>query len=122
MQPGAEGQGVAVSPFAIIPIGKIVRTGKPKGQRHLTRAEIGRMMEVLRGDIEQTTGWAQWKSRRLYMVVCLGLYCGLRSQELLRLQVADLDLAARLIRLAPHNKTGRFKNDNMPSPFPWRMH
>ena len=109
---------LAMSPFAVLPIGRIVRLGKPKGKRHLDRAEIGRLLETLRNDIANTKGWKQWKSRRLYIVVCLGLYCGLRKMELLRLEVADLDIPNRLIRLAPHGPTGKFKTEGSEQPAP----
>jgi integrase len=107
-----------VSPFKVRPISKLVRLGKPKGKRHLTRAEITRLMEVLRADIANTKGWSQWKARRLYIVVCLGLYCGLRKNELLRLHVADIDLPSRLIKLIPHNSTGKFKTESSAQPVP----
>jgi integrase len=106
------------SPFATLPISMIVRLGKPQGKRHLTRAEIARLMEVLKGDVAALQGWAGWKARRLHFVVALGLYCGLRKLELLRLQVADVDLVARVIRLKPHNKTGRFKTKGSEAPVP----
>lgn len=107
-----------VSPFTIRPIAELVRLGRPKGKRHLTRDEIGRLLELLRGDIATRKGWALWKSRRLHVVACIGLYCGLRRDELLRLEVADIDLEARLIRLRPHGPTGRFKTDGSEQPVP----
>ena len=78
------------------------------------------MLEVIRGDIMHLKGWSEWKARRLHMVVCLGLYCGLRRDELLHLHVSDLDIDKRLIRLVPHNKTGKLKTpgseDTVPIP------
>lgn len=106
------------SPFAVVPIGQIVHLGKPRGKRFLSRAEIARLMEVLRNDIATKQGWEGWKARRLYVVVCLGLYCGLRKMELLRLEVADIDLDARLIRLTPHGPTGKFKTLASEAPVP----
>jgi integrase len=100
-----------VSPFVIRPLAKLLKVGKPKGKRHLTRVECSRLLEVLRSDVEATKGWALFKSRRLHTVVCIGLYCGLRKNELLRLHVADIDVQARVIRLTPHNKSGKFKTD-----------
>jgi integrase len=98
-----------VSPFDRVPIRRLVRLSRPKGKRHLSMAEIGRLLGVLRSDIETDKGWVQWKARRLYMVVCLGLYCGLRKMEILRLHVGDIDFEARVVRLVPHNKTGKLK-------------
>jgi integrase len=109
---------VHVSPFAIRPISKLIRVGKATGKRHLTRLECSRLLELLRGDVASTRGWAQWKARRLLATVSIGLYCGLRKMELLRLHVADLDLASRVIRLEPHNKLGRFKTDGSAASVP----
>jgi integrase len=107
-----------VSPFAIIPIGKIVRLGKIAGKRHLTRPEIARIFEVLNGDVGALEGWGQWKARRLLFVFAFGLYTGLRKLELLRLHMADIDLATRVIRVAPHNATGRLKSEGSEAPVP----
>jgi integrase len=107
-----------VSPFTIRPISEMFKVGKPKGKRHLTRVEIARLLEVLRGDVESTKGWAQWKARRLHVVACLGLYCALRKLELLMLHAADIDLVARVIRLTPHNERGEFKTPDSEQPVP----
>jgi integrase len=108
-----------VSPFDTVPIGRFVGPlGAPQGKRHLTKDEIRRLLTLMRQDIETRKGWAQWKARRLYVVTCIGLYCGLRKMELLMLHVSDLDLEARMIRLIPHNERGKFKSEGSEQPVP----
>lgn len=114
----ARNRRLIASPFATVPINRIIRLGKPRGKRHLTMAECRRLMEVLRGDIAGKRHWGQWKGRRLYAMVAIGLYTGLRKMELLRLEVDDLDMPARLIRLTPHTPTGLLKTAGSEQPVP----
>jgi len=97
-----EQRALAVSPFHIRPMKRWVKTGPPKGKRHLSRDECQRLLKVLSDDVASRKGWAAWKARRLRVAVSIALYCGLRRNELLRLQVADLDIPGRLIHVRPH--------------------
>jgi integrase len=115
---------LTVSPFVTVPIRRLVgRIGKPQGKRHLTKDECRRLLALLRQDVEERQGWSQWKARRLLVVACLGLYCGLRKMEMLMLHVADIDWEARVIRLVPHNEEGKFKTlgSEQPVPMPGAM-
>jgi integrase len=109
-----------VSPFAIKPISKYVKCGKPKGKRHLTRVQCRALLDALAKEKGERQGWGRWKAYRLELAVNIALFTGLRFNELLRLQVKDIDLAARLIRLEPHNERGEFKTegaeDSVPIP------
>jgi integrase len=110
---------LVVSPFASVSIRRLVGPiPKPSGKRHLTKDECRRLLSLLRQDIEARKGWSQWKARRLHAVACIGLYCGLRKNELLRLHVADIDFRARVIRLTPHNADGKFKTEASEKPVP----
>lgn len=97
---------LAVSPFAIRPIRRIVRVGKPRDKRALSREEIRRLFDVLRGDVASKKGWALWRARRLLVAVSIAIYTGLRRNELLTLNTADLDLDARVIRLKARGDRG----------------
>ena len=107
---------VIVSPFQTVPMKKWVRCNPPEGRRHLTRAEIVKLKTTLLNDIATRKGWHQWKSRRLYVVFSLGIYCGLRRNELLSLHVTDVDLPARVIRMNPHTPSGRLKTTTSTKP------
>lgn len=100
-----ESRWLDVNPFALRPVRRFVRTGKPPGRRHLTKAECRRLLEVLASDVATRRGWALWRARRLRLAVGIALHCGLRRNELLRLQVQDVDLPGRLIHVKPHGKT-----------------
>jgi integrase len=108
-----------VNPFALRPMRRWVRTGRPAGKRHLTAVECRRLLdEVLASDVATRKGWAAWRARRLQLVACLALYCGLRREELLRLQVSDLDLPGRLIGVKPHGRALKTEasEDTVPIP------
>jgi integrase len=107
---------LTVSPFTTVRMARWVRLSPPEGKRHLTREEISRLKAVLLEDIATRKGWSKWKSRRLYLVFSLGIYCGLRRNELLSLEVNDVDLLGRVIRLNPHGPTGRFKSKGSAKP------
>jgi integrase len=100
-----------VSPFTIKPISKYVKCGKPPGTRHLTLLQCRALLESLKRETEQRQGWSRWKACRLELCVNIALYTGIRRNELLRLQIQDIDLSARLIRLNAHNEEGRLKTD-----------
>lgn len=61
----------------------------PPRPKHLTRAEIARILADLAGD-------ASWDGRRLHALVAVWAYTGLRRNEALRLRVEDLDLVRRV--------------------------
>lgn len=98
---------LAVNPFAIRPIGRIVRLTPPKGKRTLSRDEIRRLLELLKSDAETRTGWPGWRAKRLYVAAAIASYCGLRRSELLTLHVSDVDLEARVIRLFNRGPNGK---------------
>jgi integrase len=103
---------LAASPFGVRPIRKLIRCGRPQGKRHLDLAELRRLLEALGRDVAQRKGWSGWRARRLQALVSLVMYTGLRRDEALHLQVQDLDIPARMIRLEPHNKAGEFKTES----------
>lgn len=106
-----------IDPFDLTPIRQIVRVGKPRNKRALTRDEVGRLFEVLRADVASKRGWAGWKARRLLLMTSLALGTGIRKMELLCLHVADVDLEARVIRLVPRGPRGRgFKSEGSAKP------
>ena len=89
------------SPFKRNPIGRLVRKAPAKGRRHLSRAEIRAVLDLLAADVAARTGWAEWKARRLQALVAIVAYCGLRKNEALHLRVEDIDLAGRVIFVRP---------------------
>jgi integrase len=94
----------ARSPFQIRPIRTWVKPGRPKGKRHLTREEIAGIRAVLVRDIAHTSGWIQWRARRLLALFDLISLTGLRRNEALYLQLADIDLERRVITLVDRDE------------------
>ena len=97
---------LAVSPFAVRPIRRLVRVGEPRDKRALSRDELRRLFDVLKGDVERKRGWALWRARRLYAAAAIVAYTGIRRNELLLLHVSDVDLDARVIQLVPRAPKG----------------
>ncbi len=81
-----------VSPFAKRPIRTFVRPSKPKGVRHLTKAQIRAILDVLAQDVRDRQGWALYNARRLQALFVLIAGTGLRLGEALHAHVEDLDL------------------------------
>jgi integrase len=100
-----------VSPFTLKPISKYVKCGKPTGMRHLTRVQCRALLDQVAKEKAERHGWGRWKAYRLELAVNIALFTGMRKNELLRLQIQDVDLDARLIRLSPHNERSEFKTD-----------
>ena len=92
---------LAVNPFASHPVRKLVRVGRPKDKRALSLEEIRRLFAVFHSDVERKKGWAGWKARRLLAAFSIAIYTGLSRKELFTLQVSDIDLERRVIRLTP---------------------
>jgi integrase/recombinase XerC len=98
---------LALDPFDLRPMKSVVRVGRPRVKRTLNREEIGRLFEVLRGDVASRRGWALFAARRLLAMVATALGTGIRRNELLTLQVDDLDLDRRILRLVPRAAAGK---------------
>jgi integrase len=107
-----------VSPFRLRKLSRWVRLPKLEGRRHLTRVEIASILALMAAHVEQRSGWAQWRSRRLQAVTAIIAYTGMRRNECLQLHVADVDLAARVIWLRPHGKRLKTRESEAPLPIP----
>jgi integrase len=89
------------------------RRRRPAAVRHLSVEEIRRLLRHLRSRADSGS-WPEW---RLYALVSLLAYCGLRRDEALFLRVEDLDLRAGIIWLAPHHRR-ELKTDDSEAPVP----
>ena len=95
---------LVISPFRLRKLSRWVRVAPPAGKRHLSREEVRRILDVMRGDIGRKRGWAQWRARRLYAVTSTIAYTGLRRNEALFLWVEDVNLEHRAINLVPRGR------------------
>jgi integrase len=93
-----------ISPFRIKRLSKWVTRTERKEGRHLSRDEIRRVLDRLRLDVAERTEWAQWRSRRIYVLTAIIAYCALRKNEAIRLQVGDVDLPGRTIHIVARTK------------------
>jgi integrase len=112
---------VRVSPFALRRVSQWVgRIPRSTAKQHFSREEIRRVLDLMRLDTETTRGWAQWRSRRLYVLTATIAYTGLRRNEALYLHVADIDLADRIIHLTDRGRDGglRLKTAASEAPVP----
>jgi integrase len=122
----AEELGYASSPFRLrrMKLSRLVKAPPPAGKRHLTAEECRALLATLRADVLRLEpagpSWPLWRARRLESLVSFVLYTGVRRNEALFLQVGDLDIPGRIVRLVPHNPRGALKTpgsaDSIPMP------
>jgi len=93
---------VRISPFLIKPMRQWTRKTPSKRKQFHTPAEVGKVLEVLRHQAENATGWKQWKARRTYALAATLAYTGGRASEIYFLELEEIDLPAR--RLVIRNK------------------
>jgi integrase len=108
---------LSVSPFARRPIRSWVRARKPQNARHLTRAEMRKILEIFALDVREKIGWAGWRARRDQAVFVTLAFTGMRKKECLFLRVEDVDLAAGVINLVDHEQR-TLKTENSAQPIP----
>ena len=107
-----------VSPFRLRKLNKWVRLPKLEDKRFCSREEIRRILDLMAKHVEERTGWAQWRSRRLQAVTAIIAYCGLRRNECLQLHVDDVDLVNRVIWIRAHGKRLKTVAAEAPIPVP----
>ena len=107
-----------VCPFRLRKLARWVRRPPLTGRRHYSRAEIRRVIDLMARDVQERSGWAQWRSRRLLIVTTIIAYTGMRKMECLRLQVADVDMHAQAIWIRPHGASLKTSASEAPVPIP----
>jgi integrase len=108
-----------VSPFALRRTWLRVRINKATKQRHHSIEDIGKALDLARHDtFAKVVGtWSQWRARRLYALVAVVAYTGLRKQEALRLRVEDIDIPGRFIHVVAR-RGSELKTDASAAPVP----
>ena len=104
-----------VSPFTVQPLRQWVpRVGPPAPKKWFAPQDVRRVLDLLQEDCLTTEGWARWKAYRLWAVVSVVAYAGLRATEALTLHVADVDLDRRIISVSARRRpdTRHFKTCN----------
>lgn len=118
----AEASGyLRVCPFRLRKLARWVRRPPLAGRRHYSREEIRRVLELMTRDVEERTGWAQWRARRLLAVTSIIAYTGMRKMEALRLELNDVDMKSRAIWIRPHGASLKTSASEAPVPIPERL-
>jgi integrase len=109
-----------VSPFVIRPMRSWIRLGPPAPKKWFPADAINRVLELMKRDCEETLGWAQWRSRRIYCLTAVVAYCGLRAKEAQTLWADDVRLADRCILITDRCRSGglRLKTEGSAAPVP----
>ena len=108
-----------VSPFALRRVSQwLGRIGPPAEKKHYSRDQIRRVLTLMAQDVQETTGWSQWRARRLYALTATVAYCGLRASEALYLHAMDIRLDARYVNLTDRGRDGgkRLKTEAAAAP------
>jgi integrase len=106
------------NPFRLRKMSKWIRLPKLKDKRCLSREEIRRILDLAARHVAERSGWAQWRARRLLIVIATIAYTGIRRNECLRLEVGDVDLINRVIWIRPHGAGARLKTAASEQPIP----
>jgi len=99
----------AGNPFSFRPLKSWVRPSRPRNEVFLTAPEVRRLLDLLAEDVRVSTGYSQWRRRRLQAIVNLICACGLRKMEALTMHAIDLDLEARMVRLVDRSSEGGYR-------------
>jgi len=86
-------------------------------KRHHGLAEIARVLETMRAEVEARQGWARWRARRLHALASTVAYTGMRASEAIYLRVGDLVLDDRMIVIVPHEARA-LKTERAAQPVP----
>ena len=85
---------IRTNPFREI---RRVRVGEHLSENALTVEQMGKLLEALARFDEATPWWKRLKTYRVHVAAELMYSCGLRASETAALEVADLDLRARMV-------------------------
>jgi integrase len=107
-----------VNPFRLRKLSKWVRLPSLAHKRHLSREEIRAILDLMAKHVEERSGWAQWRARRLQALTAIIAYTGVRRNECLFMHVADVDLAARVLYVRPHKTRLKTVASEAPIPIP----
>jgi integrase len=115
----AAASGYSRSPFTIR---RLSRWVDPQLQwdesRHISREHTRKLLELLQRESETLTGWAGWRARRLWVLVAIVAYTGLRRSEALNLEVSDIDLEQGCIWIGRSGQQLKTRGSRRPVPMP----
>lgn len=88
-------------------------------RRHHEIAAISRALATAKADIDRKVpgSWSQWRARRLYVLVSVAAYTGMRRNEILYLRVEDVDIPNRVISIVSRS-SNRLKTEASAAPIP----
>lgn len=110
--------GLRMNPFDLRGPSQWVRCGRPKGKKYHAMADIVRVLDLARRDVEvKPEGWSRWRAQRLYALLATAAYTGMRRGEALHLMVEDLDFRAGLIFIVARQRLKTYASDQ-PVPMP----
>lgn len=106
---------LAGNPFDARPIGRWVRPAKSQRKRHLSLAELATVYAALESEI------ATWEGHRLFALFATVAFTGLRKNEALHLQCADVSPDATVIDLTQRHRRYKTVDSEQPIPCPDRL-
>ena len=88
---------VRESCFAWRRVGDWVRITPVENRRYYTADEVRAILTTMAADVANSTGWQQWKNRRLFAVSACLAFGGFRMSEAFRLFTSDVDIEYGII-------------------------
>jgi integrase len=122
---------LTVNPFVVSPLRCWVRSVPIKPKKFHSREEISRVLTEMKRQVDTTTGWTQWRARRLYALTATLACMGLRANEAYSLHDADVDLEACVLRVVARSSRLKTASSAATLPLPpwlvpiladWRLH
>jgi integrase len=85
------------TPFAFRPLSQWVRDAPSERVRWYTAEEVRALMGRMEADVRETTGWPNWRARRLLGVSACCAFGGFRMTEAFSLFAEDINLSTGII-------------------------
>jgi integrase len=108
------------TPFAFRPVSRWAQARPSERVRWYTAEEVRKLLERMEADVRETTGWPNWRARRLWAVSACCAFGGFRMTEAFSLFVSDISLPNGIITVSARRQLKTISSARM-VPMPPRL-